>query len=236
MRASPRKLKIPLLSLCFHSVFMFLFVFQLKELQRVGLTRDGKRWSVQCQSKCEWKWDGTLATAAAECYGEIQSQAHSNFGKLWSQVSKAFLWKQKTIADRNQLFKLSEGLLPTKRCSHLKKNRKSSGYRYTRCAISWIRFVLKAAFRTGNLSTVSKLMNESTVLFFTENSGLNYCSQFWAQAFRPLRLNWINLICCGELVTPRSKLTCVVRFISGLLKSNTNIHELAEFRYIIFLI
>ena len=38
--------KIPLLSLCFHSVFMFLFVFQLKELQRVGLTQGRKRWSV----------------------------------------------------------------------------------------------------------------------------------------------------------------------------------------------
>ena len=38
--------KIPILSLCFHSVFMFLFVFQLKELQRVGLTQGRKRWSV----------------------------------------------------------------------------------------------------------------------------------------------------------------------------------------------
>ena len=38
--------KIPLLLLCFHSVFMFLFVFQLKELQRVGLTQGRKRWSV----------------------------------------------------------------------------------------------------------------------------------------------------------------------------------------------
>ena len=51
--------KIPHPSLCFHSVFMFLFVFQLKELQRVGLTRGGKRWSVLV-NQSEWKWDGTL--------------------------------------------------------------------------------------------------------------------------------------------------------------------------------
>ena len=48
--------KIPLLSLCFHSVFMFLFVFQLKELQRVGLTQGQKPSLIcTCQSKCEWK-------------------------------------------------------------------------------------------------------------------------------------------------------------------------------------
>lgn len=138
---------------------MFLFVFQLKELQRVGLTRGRKRWSVLVNQSVNESEMAHYCRCRMLC-----------FWKQQSQVSKAFLWKQKTIANRNQLFKLFEELLPTKRSSHVNKNRKSFGYRYTRCAISWIRFVLKAAFRTSKLSTVSKLMNESAILLFTEDS------------------------------------------------------------------
>ena len=145
---------------------MFLFVFQLKELQRVGLTQ-GRNvdlyLSIKVWMKVRWHTD-------CRCWMLWGRGPHPTFESSKSQVSKAFLWKQKTIANRNQLFKLFEELLPTKRSSHLNKNCKSFGYRYTRFAISWIRFVLKAAFRTSKLSTVSKLMNESAVLRFTEDS------------------------------------------------------------------
>ena len=152
------------------TLFSFSFHVSLRFSTERATTRGSdtrsKTLICTCQSKCEWKWDGTLATAGAE----MLWRPHPTFESSKSQVSKAFLWKQKTIANRNQLFKLFEELLPTKRSSHLNKNRKSFGYRYTRCAISWIRFVLKAAFRTSKLSTVSKLMNESAVLLFTEDS------------------------------------------------------------------
>ena len=62
--------KIPLLSLCFHSVFMFLFVFQLKELQRVGLTQGWKRWSVLVNQSVNESEMAHYLPPGAECYGD----------------------------------------------------------------------------------------------------------------------------------------------------------------------
>ena len=164
MRASPRKPKFPFFHFVFIQFSCFSSFFNWKsynarvwhKVENVDLYLSIKVWM-----KVRWHTD---------CRCWMLWGPHPTFESSKSQVSKAFLWKQKTIANRNQLFKLFEELLPTKRSSHLNKNCKSFGYRYTRFAISWIRFVLKAAFRTSKLSTVSKLMNESAVLRFTEDS------------------------------------------------------------------
>ena len=158
MRASPRKPKFPFFHFVFIQFSCFSSFFYWKsynawvwhKVENVDLYLSIKVWM-------KVRWQNT-----SYCIQLLKA--------VKARWVKAFLWKQKTIANRNQLFKLFEELLPTKRSSHLNKNRKSFGYRYTRCAISWIRFVLKAAFRTSKLSTVSKLMNESAVLRFTEDS------------------------------------------------------------------
>lgn len=71
MRASPRKPKFPFNSF---TLFSFSFHVSLRFSTERATTRGSdtrsKTLICTCQSKCEWKWDGTLATAAAECYGD----------------------------------------------------------------------------------------------------------------------------------------------------------------------
>ena len=69
MRASPRKPKFPFFHFVFIQFSCFSSFFNWKSYTRSKTVVDPSL-ICTCQSKCEWKWAGTLATATAECYGD----------------------------------------------------------------------------------------------------------------------------------------------------------------------